>query len=212
MSSSPQSIPAERRDKDWSDQYLSPPEIEPAADRSSFIDWYHRRIISMETFGFIENSLRLCQRAIEVEHFDELSTLHRHLVIESLLNKCCRQDRTLKQVQEMNEDDLIEAIWPPSTETDEEEIERHVERALVPCLQLIDQPLVHLKQIAMKKIVEGMNIVKIIRPLKSKLDEKEFDDLLQQSILHIDHVDQLALAGQLLALMSNKQELGQLIQ
>lgn len=68
-----------------------------------------------------------------------------------MLNKFCRQDRTLEQIKEMNEDDLIEAIWPPSIETDEEEIERLIQRSLIPCLELINEPLIHLKKLLSKK-------------------------------------------------------------
>ncbi len=85
----------EQKEDDWSEKYFTPTEeTKSQVDRSVFIQWYQKRILSFEYFGFIENALQLCKHAEEIDHFEQFSSLSKLLHLEYLLNKSSDQDLT----------------------------------------------------------------------------------------------------------------------
>ena len=98
----------DRKENDWSDEFIVPSEeVQQVIDQSLFLQWYRERILSCESFGYIDDALQLCKHAFQIEDF---SALYNNLFLESLLNKSRDQDLTLKQIQEMSEEEILEFI------------------------------------------------------------------------------------------------------
>ncbi|CAF3080240.1 unnamed protein product, partial [Rotaria sp. Silwood2] len=57
----------DRKENDWSDEFISSnEETKEEINRSLFIDWYKKKILSFESFGLIENALQLCKHSLDI--------------------------------------------------------------------------------------------------------------------------------------------------
>ncbi|CAF3320222.1 unnamed protein product, partial [Rotaria sp. Silwood2] len=79
-------------------------------DRTLFIEWYKKRILSFESFGLIENALQLCKHALDIENFNEFFSFYNNFYLELLLNKTSDKDLTFEQIRNMSEEDIIDLI------------------------------------------------------------------------------------------------------
>ncbi len=205
----------DRKENDWSNQYLTPSEeTKQEIDPSIFIHWYNKRILSFEFFGFIENALQLCKHAYENENFEEFSSLYKILYLESLLNKSSEQDLTLKQMQEMSEEDIFELILTFKYDSNQDEIDKRIQQILLPSMELIDQSKEYLKKNLIKKLQNNIDIYPIIQSLKFKkiFKSNEFDHLIRELILNVNSFHQISICQQLLTLITDKQDLEYIIE
>ena len=201
---------SKQEEPDWTDQYITPSE-EPKStiDRSAFIQWYENRILSFELFGLIENALHLSKHALETENMEEFSSLYKLLYLESLLNKISEQDLTLTQLKNMSNDEIFDVILTFRSDFNQDEIDKRIERILLPTLELIDQS----KELLLKNLIEKLqntfDIYPIIRSLKVKLNSSsnQFDQIIKDLILHVNSIHQISIASHLLTLMKDKQDL-----
>ena len=205
----------ERKEDDWSNKYLtSTEETTTDIDPSVFIQWYHKRILSFEYFGFIENALQLCKHAYEIENFDEFSSIYKILHLEYLLNKSSEQDLTLKQMKNMSEEDIFDIILTFKHDSNRDDIDKRIQQILIPSMELINQSKEYLQKNLIKKLQANIDVYPIIHSLKTKKIFKinEFDQLIKDLILNVNSFHQISICQQLLTLMTNKQDLEYIIE
>ena len=205
----------DRKENDWSDAFISSyEENQQEIDRSFFIQWYNERILSFESFGFIENALQLCKHAFEIENFQEFSSLYNILYLEFLLNESCDQDLTLQQIKELSEEEILELILTFKYDVNQDDIDKRIQHVLLPSMELIHQSNEYLKNILIKKLQNGLDIYPIIRSLKLKSIFKlnQFDQLIKELVLNVNSINQLSVCQQLLTLMNDKQDLEYIIE
>ncbi len=204
-----------QKEDDWSDKYVSSSEeIKQKLDRSFYVQWYNERIYSFESFGFIENALQLCKHAYEIENFEEFSSFSKILYLESLLNKSCDQDLTLKQIKEMSEEEIIELILTFKSDYNQDDIDKRIQQVLLPSMELINQSNEYLKKNLIKKLQNHFDIYPIIYSLKLKsiFQLNEFDQFIRELILNINSINQISICQQLLTLIKDKQDLEYIIE
>jgi hypothetical protein len=202
-------------DDDWSNKYLTPSEeIKQEIDSSIFIQWYHKRILSFEFIGSIENALQLCKHAYEIENFDEFSSIYKILSLEYLLNKSSDQDLTYKQMQNMSEEDIFDLILTFKHDSNQDDIDKRIQQILLPSLELIQQSKEYLKKNLIKKLQTNIDIYSIIYSLKLKkiFQLNQFDQLIKDLIFNVNSFHQISICQQLLTLMNDKQDLEYIIE
>ncbi|CAF1046439.1 unnamed protein product [Adineta steineri] len=206
----------DEKENDWTDEFISPSEEQnnEEIDRTIFVEWYNKRIVSFEIFGFIENALQLCKYAFEIENFQEFNSIYKQLYLEFLLNKFCDQDLTLKQINNMSEENIFELILTFKNDFNQDDIDKRIEHVLIPSIELIPQANQYLKNILIKKLQNDLDIYPIIHSFKFKsiLKQNQLDDFIKELIFNINSIDQLTICQQLLTLMNNKQDLEYIIQ
>ncbi|CAF0986740.1 unnamed protein product [Rotaria sordida] len=204
-----------RKENDWSDEFLSPyEETKEEIDQLLFIEWYKKRILSFESFGFIENALQLCKHALEIENFKEFSLFYNNLYLEYLLNKTSDQDLTLEQIKKMSEEEIIDLILTFKNNSIQDDIDKRIQQVLLPSMDLIQQSNEYLKKVLIKKLQNNFDIYPIINSLKLKTNFKQnnFDQLIKDLILNVNSINQISICQQLLTLINDKQHLEYIIE
>ncbi|CAF3920050.1 unnamed protein product, partial [Rotaria sordida] len=204
-----------RKENDWSDEFLSPyEETKEEIDQLLFIEWYKKRILSFESFGFIENALQLCKHALEIENFKEYSLFYNNLYLEYLLNKTSDQDLTLEQIKKMSEEEIIDLILTFKNNSIQDDIDKRIQQVLLPSMDLIQQSNEYLKKVLIKKLQNNFDIYPIINSLKLKTNFKQnnFDQLIKELILNVNSINQISICQQLLTLINDKQHLEYIIE
>ena len=133
-----------QEEPDSTDKYITQSEEpEPTIDRS--ID---RRLSSGMRIEFFSSnpsiSLKmLCihpsKRAFETKNFEEFSPLSELLYLGSLLHEISEQDLTLTQWKDISNNEIFDVILTFKSDSSEDEIDKRIERILLPPLELIDQ-------------------------------------------------------------------------
>ncbi|CAF3911862.1 unnamed protein product [Rotaria sordida] len=204
-----------RKENDWSDEFISPyEEIKEEIDPLLFIEWYKKRILSFESFGFIENALQLCKHALEIENFKEFSSFYNNLYLEFVLNKISDQDLTLEQIKNMSEEEIIDLILTFKNNSTQDDIDKRIQQVLLPSMDLIQKSNEYLKKVFIKKLQNDFDIYPIINSLKLKTNFKQndFDQLIKDLILNVNSINQISICQQLLTLINDKQDLEYIIE
>ncbi|CAF1318837.1 unnamed protein product, partial [Adineta ricciae] len=200
----------QRKENDWSDKYITQSEetIQPI-DQSVYVQWYKERILSFESFGFLENSLQLCKHAVENENLQEFSSLYNNLRIEFLLSKSCEQDLTLEQLENMPKEDVLELVLTFKNDSNEDDIDKRIQQVLLPIMEFSHQSNEYLKNICIKKLQNDVDIYPIVRSLKTKVifTQNQFDQFIRDLVFHVNSITQLPICQQLLSLIQQKQDL-----
>jgi len=205
----------DRKENDWSDEFISSfKETQQEIDRSLFCQWYNERILSFESFGFIENALQLCKHVFHIENFQEFSSLYNVLYLEFLLNMSCDQDLTLQQIKQISEEEILELILTFKNTFNQDDIDKRIEQVLLPSMELINQSDEYLKNILIKKLQNGLDIYPIIHSLKLKSIVKlnQFDQFIKELVFNVNSINSISICQQLLTLMNDKQDLEYIIE
>ena len=204
-----------RQSKDWSDEFISIyEEDDQPLDRRTLVDWLNERIVALESVGFIENGLRLCEHALDNEHLEEFSSTRRCLSLQLLLNQFCDQDLTLKEMQMLRDEEIFEKIFTFKVDFHQDDVDKRVEQVLIPSLRLIARAHEDLKEVLIKKLQENVDVYPIVRSIKfqSIFEKKQLEEMIRHLILKINSVQQIGIGQQLLTLIDDKQDLEEIIE
>ena len=150
------------------------------------------RYPTFQFFGLIENAL--CEHVLEMENFDEFSSLDKLLYLESNVSE---DEFTYKQMKDMSNDEIFDVILTFKSDPRQDEIDKRIERILCSALELIDQSKDILQTNLIRKLQNNFDIYPILRSLKVKLNfsSKEFDQLIKDLILNVNSIYQISIAS-----------------
>ena len=207
----------ERKENDWSDEYLSPTtgeQIFTEIEREELIDWYEERILSLEALGYLLDALHLCHYALEVEDLSHFSSVHRLLHLQFLLNNFSEELFTFEQMRQFDEETLLRVLLTFPAELSPEEIERRLENVFLPSMEHFPSLLAQLTNIAVEKMTNQSDLVPLLRFLKNKkiFTDTQEEQLIRTLILNLNSPSQLNAAQQLLPFTQHKADLEHLIE
>ena len=116
------------------------------------------------------------------ENVEEFSSRYKLLYLKSLLNKISEHDFTYKQLKDMSNDEIFDVILTSICDSSEDEIDKRIERILIPVLELIDPSKDILQTNLIRKLQNNLDIYTILRSLKVKLNSSSKEsDLIKTS-------------------------------